>query len=263
VSRLVCIGLVLGVALLAACSGGDDGGPDLPNSDDIKVTPAAGSPAATRQGEGPTPAASVADEPVRFETSDGITIQGHLYTTAGPRRKVVVLAHEFPTDQTAWKPFARELAGRGIHTLTFDFRGYGETGGSKDVAKIDRDLEAAVRFIKSRDYAQVYVFGASMGGTAAIKVAARLEIAGVATLSAPAEFRGLDARPDVARIKAPALFVAAQGDSGAPEAVALFARSLSGAKQQIYPGSEHGTEMFKGASGSQLRELLFTFLGTP
>ena len=68
-----------------------------------------------------------------------------------------MLAHEFPKDQKAWTPFARELAARGVDALTFDFRGYGETGGTKDVAKIDRDMESAVRFIRSRDYAQVYV----------------------------------------------------------------------------------------------------------
>ncbi len=188
-------------------------------------------------------------------------VQGHLYSTAGPMRKVVVLAHEFPRDQTAWTDFARELAGRGVHALTFDFRGYGETGGDRDVSKIDLDLEAAVRFIGSRDYEQVYVFGASMGGTAALKVAARLDVAGVVTISAPAEFRGLDARDDVAAVTEPKLFIAASGDNVAPDAVDYFMQSAPEPKQQtIYDGSEHGTELLRGDSGPDVKEALFAFL---
>jgi alpha-beta hydrolase superfamily lysophospholipase len=253
----------LALCLVVACGGGGNDDAALPNSDDIKVTPAGGSPAATQPAEGP-PSANVTDEPVRFETADGVTIAGHLYSTAGPKRKVVVLAHEFPTDQTAWKPYAQELAGRGYHALTLDFRGYGETGGAKDAAKVDRDLEAAVRFIRSRDYPQVYVIGASMGGTAALKVASRVQVAGVATLSAPTDFQGLDARPDIEKIAAPKLFIAAQGDNGAPAAVAAFMQSAGGTKQEkLFPGSDHGTQVFKGASGAELRDLLLTFLGAP
>jgi esterase/lipase len=252
------ISLLLLVSIVACGGGGKD--EPLEDSPEVKVSPVASSDA-TKPPES-TPVANVSDEAVRFETADGVTIQGHLYSSAGPKRKVVVLAHEFPASQKSWTAYARELAGRGVDALTFDFRGYGETGGAKDVAKIDRDLESAVRFIRSRDYAQIYVFGASMGGTAALKVAARLDLAGVATLSAPDNFMGLDARTDVKSVSEPKLFVAARNDDGAPAAADYFAQNATGTKTtQLYDGSAHGTELLAGPTASAVRQLLLQFLG--
>jgi pimeloyl-ACP methyl ester carboxylesterase len=259
-SRLtLLLSLVLAV-LLIACGGGDG---DVADSPDVKVSPAGASGDATKPAGEPTPApGNVSDEGVRFETADGVTISGHLYSSGGPKRKVVVLAHEFPTSQKAWTAFARELAAKGIDALTFDFRGYGETGGSKDTAKIDRDLESAVRFIRSRDYAQIYVIGASMGGTAALKVASRLDLAGVVTLSAPTDFQGLDARTDVKGVAEPKLFVAAKGDDGAPAAVDYFAQNSTGTKAtQLYEGSAHGSALLSGSTAEAAKKLLFDFLG--
>jgi len=258
---IIPIALLFLATLLVACGGSDN------NNASATATPttaAAASPQPTAAEGKPTAEAAitgVADEPVRFETTDGVAISGHLYSAGGPKRKVAVLAHEFPRDQTAWTGFAQELANRGIDALTFDFRGYGETGGDKDVSKIDLDLEAAVRFIGSRDYPQVYIFGASMGGTAALKVAARLELAGVVTLSAPTDFMGLDARDDVANVAEPKLFTAARGDDGAPAAVDYFMQhSLQPKLSVIFDASEHGTDLLRGQSGNLLKKQIYDFL---
>jgi pimeloyl-ACP methyl ester carboxylesterase len=74
---------------------------------------------------------------VSFRTGDGITLRGHVF---GSGDRWVILSHMFPDDQTAWYPFAAELAGRGYHVLTYDFRGYGESEGTKQIERIDRDL---------------------------------------------------------------------------------------------------------------------------
>jgi esterase/lipase len=249
-------------ALLVACGGSKKN--DSPNATATPTAAAAASPQPTAAEGKPTAEAAVtgvANEPVRFQTSDGIAISGHLYSSAGPKRQVVVLAHEYPKDQTAWTAFAQELANKGIDALTFDFRGYGETGGEKDIAKIDLDLESAVRFIASRDYPKVYVFGASMGGTAALKVAARLDLAGVVTLSAPTDFMGLDARDDLANIAAPKLFVAARADDGAPAAVDYFVVHSEQPKLSvIYDASDHGTDLLSGQSGDDLKKQIYDFL---
>jgi pimeloyl-ACP methyl ester carboxylesterase len=261
--RLALLAPLILATFLLACGGGDsDGTSSTGNASPTSAAAASAQPTVAEDKPTPeTAPAGVTDEPVRFETSDGVTIAGHLYSGGGPKRKVVVLAHEFPRDQTAWTAFAQQLAAAGIDALTFDFRGYGETGGDKNVAKIDLDLEYAARFIASRDYAQVYLFGASMGGTAAIKVAARLELAGLVTISAPDNFMGLDARTDVASVTEPKLFIAAKGDDGAPDAVNSFMQQASAPKDSIiYEGSEHGTEMLGGASGPDLKTALFGFL---
>jgi dipeptidyl aminopeptidase/acylaminoacyl peptidase len=256
--RLAILATLLLAALLVACGGSKKN--DTPSATE---TPTATAQPTAAEGKPTAEAAvtGVANEPVRFETTDGVAISGHLYSTAGPKRQVVVLAHEYPKDQTAWTAFAQELANRGVDALTFDFRGYGETGGDKDVSKIDLDLEASVRFISSRDYARVYVFGASMGGTAALKVAARLDLAGVVTLSAPTDFMGLDARDDVGNITAPKLFVAARGDDGAPAAVDYFMQHSAQPKLSVvFDASEHGTDLLYGQSGNLLKKQIYDFL---
>jgi esterase/lipase len=250
-------------ALLIACGGGDDGA-STTDSPDVKVSPGASGDATKPAGE-PSPApGAISDETIRFETADGVTVVGHLYSSGGPKRKVVVLAHEFGASQKSWTAFARELAAKGVDALTFDFRGYGETGGAKDTAKVDRDLESAVRFIRSRDYAQTYVFGASMGGTAALKVAARLDLAGVATLSSPASIMGLDASQDVNKITEPKLFIAGTRDDGGTyaQAVSAFMKTATAPKNDAFFDSDkHGTALLSGPSAADVKKLLFDFLG--
>src|SRR4051812_40896271 len=75
-------------------------------------------------------AAAADDERVAITATDGVQLVGHLYGTRGPG---VVLAHMYPADQRSWTPMAEELARVGYRALTFDFRGYGESGGSKDI----------------------------------------------------------------------------------------------------------------------------------
>jgi len=256
--RLAAAAAVL-LLLGAACGGGGSKGPSTP---DVKTAPATVVVSPPSAGTTVAPSASVANEPVAFATDDGVTVRGHFYTTAGPKRKAVVLAHMFPNDQRAWSGFALELASQGIAALTFDFRGFGETGGGQDISKIDRDLEAAVRFVRSRDYAQIYVIGASMGGTAALKVAARQDLAGVVAVSAPVSFMGLSAENDVRDVTEPKLFIAARTDpNGAAASLATLLQAATGTKDsQLYDGSAHGTELLQGANAAPFRQRVIEFL---
>jgi len=259
-SRLLAIAALL-AALAVACGG--DGATPAPGA----TSPAAAEtkPSAAPTATPPAGGGQTTDEPVAFETTDGVTVRGHLYTTPGPKRRVVVLAHEFPKDQTAWRDYARELAAAGIAALTLDFRGYGETGGAREIAKIDLDLDAAVRFVKSRDYPLVYVIGASMGGTAALKVAARQDLAGVVTISSPSSIMGLDARSDLGNIREPKLFIAGGRDSAGSYVRVITDEFLPSSpdpkSSRIFEdASEHGTDLLRSAVGATLRQLLIDFL---
>lgn len=204
----------------------------------------------------------VSDEAIAFQTEDGVTIKGHLYSTPGPKRQAVILAHMYPNDQRAWRDFARELAAQGISALTFDFRGFGETGGSKDVSKIDRDLAAALLLVKSRDYPLVYLVGASMGGTAVLKVAAGQETSGLVTISAPLSFMGLDARADVPRITENKLFLASRSEPerGAQAVEQLIQLAQEPKESFIFEGSAHGTELLQGSNAAAFKERLTAFV---
>jgi pimeloyl-ACP methyl ester carboxylesterase len=252
------LGLGVFLALLLAACGGKEEAPVSPTGSPV-ASPMPS--AATTPAAGQATSTPVTGTPVSFTTEDNVTIKGRLFGTG---ETAAVFAHMFPNDQQAWWGFASEVAGQGYATLTFDFRGYGETGGSKDVAHIDRDLSAAVRYLRERGYQRVILVGASMGGTAALKVAARDEfeglVVGVVAVSAPQAFQGLVARDDLPNIKAPMLFVASQDDGVAFESLEAFYDTATGPKQQqVYSGNAHGTGLLQGEHAAEFKALLLDF----
>jgi pimeloyl-ACP methyl ester carboxylesterase len=208
----------------------------------------------------PSPCRAGEPQAVAFEATDGTPLRGHLF---GKGPTGVILAHMYPADQKSWFPLAQKLAEKGYLAMTFDCRGYGESGGKKVIAEIDRDLEGAYRLLQPR-VKKIFLVGASMGGTAAIRVAARNPTAGVVSLSAPMAFKGLDAREAIGKIEIPCLFVSAEGDGYAYAAAHEFHEAAKSPKRLllIVPGPEHGTRLFSSPSGEKVEKAIFDFLET-
>jgi uncharacterized protein len=222
-----------------------------------------------------TDEASDASRAVTFITNDGVALGGHLFGTGS---KGVILAHMYPADQTSWFATAERLAAQGYLVLTFDFRGYGESKGDKQIERIDRDVLAAANEIGGAGATEVVLVGASMGGTACLRVAGEIfasmissqsrppyeippvGVAGVVTLSAPVEFMGLSVTKDVPMPVCPLLFIAAEEDVGAEGAAALEKLSRNQGDLQIVPGDDHGTALLEGAAADQVWALLSGFL---
>lgn len=200
----------------------------------------------------------LAQEGVAFTAADGVALRGKLF---GSGKIVVVLAHQYNQTQSAWAPFARDLASRGYAALTFDFRGYGESGGRRVVAEIDRDVVAAVAFVRRGGAERVAVVGASMGGTAAVRTAAAAAVEAVVSLSGPASWRGLDALAVADRVTAPALFVAGTRDDGAARsAEELHARVRGPKRLLVLETAAHGTELLDGPTAVEVRRAIFDWL---
>jgi pimeloyl-ACP methyl ester carboxylesterase len=174
----------------------------------------------------------------------------------------VVFAHTFRDTKESWAPFAEAMATRGFRTLVFDFRGYGDSNGERDPAKNDLDLEAAIDKIEALGARKVFVVGASMGGTAAIVVGARLRLAGIVAVSAPTDFMGLSAAAAIKSIDEPVLLIAAAGDAGAPEAARLlYAAAPQPKLLEIIPGtSAHGTDLLQGPPAARVSADIAQFL---
>ena len=206
----------------------------------------------------PVPAEGASIETIR--TRDGLRLDARLFA-AEPER-IVILLHMFPADQTAWYPFARELQAQGISALTLDFRGYGVSEGEQDPSEIDHDVRAAIAFARERAYTRIVLVGASMGGTAAIVVAADQPVDGVAALSAPSRMRGIDAKSTIGSVDVPLTLIAASGDLAAMNALNSFAAraGLGEDARLVVPGRAHGTELLDSAAGDGVRARLMAFL---
>jgi len=152
---------------------------------------------------------------VHFRSADGLLLDGHV---AGTGARWVILSHMYRSDQSSWYGFAERLAARGLAALTYDFRGYGSSEGSTDVAHIDADVLGAIAYARSQGAGTIALMGASMGGTASLVAAteapAGTPLRSIVTLSAPAVFMGLDAADVAAQVAVPVLCVAGAGDAG-------------------------------------------------
>jgi len=203
---------------------------------------------------------------VTFFTEDGIELNGNVF---GQGKKWVILSHMYPTDQTSWFDFARDLAQKGYIALTYDFRGYGKSKGDKeDIPNIDKDIKAAISFVRQYDYEKLFLVGASMGGTASIVAAAEdIGISGVVSLSSPDKMgEDLDALSVVSKLKMPKIFISAKGDDyHAESAKRLYENAVEPKAVEIIENSkEHGTFIFeKEPENAQiLKDLIINFLNS-
>lgn len=205
-----------------------------------RIEPAAEEAAEAEEVE---PEEEPVQEEVTFTTEDGIEINGNIF---GSGNRWVIISHMRPTTQTSWFDFARYLANNGYIVLTYDFRGYGKSGGSQDISNIDKDLDAALDFVIQYDAEKIFLIGASMGGTASLVVASRQTVDGVISFSSPTEIDSLSAIDKVGNIDAPKLFIASQGDENAAESAnTLFDASPEPKEIEILDGSAHGTFIFE------------------
>ena len=212
-----------------------------------------------------SPAPSPGSRVVRLASPGGIELEGRVFEADGATAGVV-LAHMRTADQSSWFGFAETLADDGYRVLTFNFRGYcpgGEAGcssGRTDLSLLWRDVQAAVRFLRSTGVGRVGVIGASMGGTAALVAAAQptARIGAVATLSAPISIEGLVASSEtLVAVPSAKLYVAGNGDpSAAADAQSLYDLSVPPKRVEIVPSEDHGTDLLDGNQGPNVRQIL-------
>jgi pimeloyl-ACP methyl ester carboxylesterase len=227
----------------------------------LAVALAAGTSASTAGELGATSCAGTGD--VTFRAADGIRLVGHRF---GRGTTTVVLAHQSRGSLCQWLRYARRLASLGYGVLAFDFRNHGlsQRVGAARSYRLAADVTAAVRFLRARGARKVYLVGASMGGAAALAsgAATRPPVAGVVSLSAPAQFTGVDAAQAVPRLNVPVLFLAAADDASgvfASDARALHDAAASTNKRiEILPGSSHGVTLVSGPG--RARDLVEEFL---
>jgi esterase/lipase len=261
--RSVLIISLLGCLALAACSSPQ---PEPPTTETVSDSaPTEEAPVATV--EAPT-TAPTPEEPfpgdgpwsVTFAAADGITLHGTLF---GKGAAGVVLAPMYIGGEDAWFPFAQMLSENGYRVLTFNYRGYGESEGSRDVTQAAVDVTATVDFLGANDVSPVVIIGAGIGGSAGVKAASQdSTLAGIAAISAPRSFQGLEvADEELSALTIPSLWIGSRNDMTQNTEEMYDLAGGSDKDLWMYEGSSlQGAFIFDGADANDLRTRLLDFV---
>lgn len=131
--------------------------------------------------------------------SEGVTLAGTMLRPVDPGGGALFLNGSGPLDRDSnmdgqqldvAKTFAEALAEAGWASLRFDKRGVGQSTGDALTAGFDdetADADAALDHLRSAIDGPIVLLGHSVGGTVAIRLAARQSVAGVVLLATPAQ----------------------------------------------------------------------------
>jgi len=242
--------LLVGLLILVACSTGSSIQTPTGTSTTISQTLTA------------TPV-SVTPRKVSFLTQDKVRLSGLLY---GQSKTVVICSNEYRSSQSDWSTIAPYLAKEGYMVLTYDYRGYGDSQGTFEGAKLTQDLISALSFARRLGANTIILMGASMGGTVTTKVAAleQHRIAAAVVISAPLGFQGdLDVSDaDLRAISAATFFINSNGDGFVYDIVHMYDEAHSPKQLYLYPGGAHGASLFYSQYGPDLSQRIVAFFQT-
>lgn len=205
-------------------------------------------------------ASYAAERVVDLSAPDGLKLKATYFpaATAGPG---VLLLHQCNRQRKVWDDLARQLAAAGIHVLTLDYRGFGESGGDRvdavppaEAQRIQRekwpgDIDAAFAYLVSQPGVKkdtIGVGGASCGVQNSVQAARRHpEVKSMVLLSGATD---VDGRKFLRTAKVPAFFSYADDDEFRPTVlITPWLYTLTGTAEKAlvhYGTGGHGSDMF-------------------
>ncbi len=214
--------------------------------------PATGSIEDLFPGEGPWA--------IPVDTRDGITLSATVY---GMGTEAIILAPMYTGQQAGWAPFATAAAEAGYRVITFDFRGFGQSGGEVDLSQAVIDLGAIVDFAQNTGFSVSAIAGAGEGGTAALQYTiANGNIPRLIIMSSSYEYVDLSLAPEaLSSIAVPTLWIAARQDM--QHDVIDMSERVTGELTEIWiyeESSLHGTYLLEGLLSEDVQSRLLAFL---
>jgi pimeloyl-ACP methyl ester carboxylesterase len=206
-----------------------------------------------------------AQQVVSFPSEDGGRVCAELYGQGG---RGVVLAHGGRFTKESWRDQARTLVTEGFRVLAIDFRGTGCSTGPGladfDGAPFEKDVLAAVRYLKAHGAKTVSVVGGSFGGGAAGDASIK---------SAPGEidrivFLGASPNLPADKLKSRSLFIVARDDSNGagprlPGIRAQYEKAPQPKELIVLDGSAHAQFLFQTDQGARVMREILRFLTMP
>jgi len=123
-------------------------------------------------------------ERVQFPTDDGITLAAWAIRSADPAGFWLLICHGNAGNLSEFdRPVHYAgLSRLGLNLLAFDYRGYGESGGTPGETGLYRDAQAAYRYLREKQGVapdRIIVFGHSLGSAVAVDLVSRVPAAGL------------------------------------------------------------------------------------
>lgn len=189
-------------------------------------------------------------EPLRFETSDGLTLEGELRRPTTEPVASAIICHPHPLqggskDHPILWAIRNELAHRGFVVLAFNFRGVmgseGEYGGGVGETL---DARAALDRVRGEVEGPSVVTGVSFGADVALRLALEDDrVAALALVGFVEEYAERPEFPSEDRLSAferPALFLSGERDKfSTPEAIRAMALMLPNGEAVILEEADH------------------------
>jgi pimeloyl-ACP methyl ester carboxylesterase len=208
---------------------------------------------------------AAAQQTISFPAADGGRVCADLY---GQGTRAVLLAHGGRFNKESWREQARAMVSQGFRVLAIDFRGFGcSTGPGQadfDHAPFEKDVLAAVRYLKAHGAKTVSVVGGSFGGGAAGDASIK---------SAPGEidrivFLGAAPNLPAEKLKSRALFIVARDDANdsgprLPGIRAQYENAPQPKELIVLDGSAHAQFLFQTDQSARVMHEILRFLSMP
>lgn len=171
----------------------------------------------------------------------------------GSGHSAIIFSNMDTNDQSEWEPILKDIITDGHMILTYDY--------CEHMDDQSGTLEDAISFVCDLGAKKVVLIGASRGGVASIKVAARQQtndsIVGLVAFSAPIEYEGtvFYSNDELRGIKVPKLLINSENDGGANDTRKMFEILDDPKELLLYPGDAHGTELFNEERESLIKKL--------
>jgi len=219
---------------------------------------------------------------IRFETADGVKIQGDFYPSmdrTATKPPLAILIHMYPADRKSWAPLIPNLREAGFSVLAYDIRGRGGSIEPPDKNLMQsynarepshfraawRDVEAAKQWVARQmicNTEQLVLVGASIGCSIALDYAARDDdVKAVVCLSPGTDYMGVDSVSHIRRCaNRPILLMSPATEYDRVEA--LVKASGDKAEGRKYTGDrlQHGTKMFDADYGDDVKRQIIVHL---
>ena len=209
--------------------------------------------------------AAPAQQSVSFVTDDGGQVCADLY---GQASHGVVLAHGGRFNKESWRDQALSLTSTGFRVLAIDFRGFGCSKGPGqqdfDNAPFEKDVLAAVRYMKAHGAKTVSVVGGSFGGAAAGDASIKSALGEIDRIV----FLGAAPNLPADGLKSRALFIVAREDSNGsglrlPGIRAQYERAPQPKQLIVLDGSAHAQFLFQSDQNARVMQAIGRFLTAP